>query len=133
VLKLAAAFLRALGPAIDKLADDFQDLLDFLRPVFDWLSKVFDLAGDVIGKLGSIHLPSIPGINAAAAPASAGVTSYAAPSVNVTIQTGVGDPVAIGRQVARYLDAWTTRGGVVPGGAATVGRTTRGRLRVRPA
>jgi hypothetical protein len=116
VLKLAAAFLRALGPAIDNLSKDFQQLLDWLKPVFDWLSKVFDIAGDVIGKLGSIHLPSIPGFNAAA-PAGA---TFAAPgvgqlaaggTVNVTIQTGVGDPVAIGRTVARYLAAYQGRGG----------------------
>jgi hypothetical protein len=40
------------------------------------------------------------------------VQQQAAPVV-VNIQTGVGDPVAIGREVSRTLDAYTSRGGVV--------------------
>src|SRR4029077_267175 len=107
VLSVAATVLKALGPAIDDLSSSFQDLLDWLQPVFDWLSKIAGIAGDVIGALGSIH---IPGINMATSSAAAG---RAGAPVSVTIQTGVGDPVATGRQVAKYLGAYQLRGGTV--------------------
>lgn len=109
VLTLSGAFLKQLGPAIDKLADDFENLLDFLKPVFDWLSSIADIAGSVIGQLGNIH---IPGINAATS--STGPSTMAAP-VSVTINAGVGDPVAIGKVVARVLGSYQLRGGSVAG------------------
>jgi hypothetical protein len=134
IIKLATALLRVLAPALDAAVALFDDLVAALKPVFTWLDNILDIAGDVVGKLNSIKLPSLPFSLAAPAPASfaAGPAQLAAPAINVTIQTGVGDPVAIGRTVARYLDAWTQRGGAVPGGAATVARVT-GRARLRPA
>lgn len=105
VLDLATAFVKNLVPAIRRIGDAFSDVMRFLQPVFDILGKIAGLAGDAIGALGNIH---IPGINVVAPPAG----RSSAP-VNVTINTGVGDPVAIGRQVSRYLAAYQLRGGTV--------------------
>lgn len=105
-LDIAAAFLEHLGPAIDGLADAFDGLMDFLKPVLDALGTIADLAGSALGSIGNIHLPFL-------ASSPAGASSRSGAPVNVTIQTGVGDPVAIGRQVARYLAAYQLRGGTV--------------------
>lgn len=37
---------------------------------------------------------------------------YGGSGVNITVQTGVGDPVAIGREVAKVMDAYSRRSGV---------------------
>jgi hypothetical protein len=36
---------------------------------------------------------------------------YGGSGVNITVQTGVGDPVAIGREVAKVMDAYSRRSG----------------------
>lgn len=110
VLDVTDAFLKNLKPALTTIGDVFQDLMDFMQPVFDMLNDLAGLAGDVIGSIGSIH---IPGINMAPAPAAASSSAgtFAASPITVNVQAGVGDPVAIGRTVARYLGAYTGRGG----------------------
>jgi hypothetical protein len=104
-LDIVSAVANKLGPELKNLGDVFQDVLDFIEPVLDALRTLADLAGGVLGQLGSIHIPGINMTSTAAGPA------HLAAPVAVTINTGVGDPVAIGRAVSRYLGTYQLRGG----------------------
>jgi hypothetical protein len=105
VIKIATAFGRALGPALEKIGAGFRKLLDWARPVIDALSTIARLGGDAIGAIGgAIGLRSVePGAGSAVA------ARGGSPVVNV--YAGVGDPVAIGREVSRVLGAYTVRAG----------------------
>ena len=108
VLDLATAFVKNLVPAIRTIGDKFSDLMRFLQPVLDALGTIAGLAGDALGSIGGIF-KSGP---ATAGSSSAGASTTAA-GITVNVNTGVGDPVAIGRAVARYLSAYQLRGGTV--------------------
>jgi hypothetical protein len=117
VADVATALLTALGPALDGLSDAFDSVVGFIKPVLDWLRRLLDVVGDVADALGNLKVPDLklpdirfPSFGSAPGTTSAGVGAFAgAPVVNIS--TGVGDPVAIGRAVAKVLDAWQLRGG----------------------
>ena len=112
-LDLVSAISGPLNTALNGLGDLFSKLLDWIRPVLDMLGNLANLAGDVIGNIGGIigigqSAPAAAG-RGRGAPGAVGLSA----GIHITVQTGVGDPVAIGRTVARYLGAYTVRGGSV--------------------
>ncbi len=110
-LAIAKAVAGPLNAALKGLGDVFQDVLDWIAPVLDALRTLGDLAGKGLGAIGDIvpWSTSAPASSRSGAP-TAGLQSG---GMHVTIQTGVGDPVAIGRAVARYLGSYQLRGGTV--------------------
>jgi hypothetical protein len=108
VLDLATAFVKNLVPAIKRIGQAFTDVMQFLQPVLDALGSIAGLAGDALGAVGGIFR----GAPATAGAAAVSRTSSSA-GITVNVNTGVGDPVAIGRTVARYLRAYELRGGTV--------------------
>lgn len=113
-LKLVGIFADVLTAAIKTAMSWLGKLGDVLRPILDTLGKVAGLIGDVGGAIGGI-IPHAAALSAPAGPASStrmlGATAGA--GVNVSIHVGVGDPVAIGRQLAQVLNAYGLRGGRV--------------------
>lgn len=90
----------ALG-AFNAVTAPVQHLIDLVQNLLDKIASIH---------LPSIHLPSIPGLGRAVSP---GATSYGASSsggavYNITVNTGVGDPVAIGGAVAQVLQRRNT-------------------------
>jgi hypothetical protein len=106
LLKLAADLVGALGRgvagALEKVGGLFRKLSDWAQPLIRALQKVADLAGNVAGKVGGF----VGGITGGGRSAAGG-----ARALSVTVNAGVGDPVAIGREVSRVLGAYSSRSG----------------------
>ena len=111
-LKLVTILATTLSAAVSTLMGWLDKLHDALKPVLDLLGKAGDLIGSVGGAIGGI----VGGTAAPAAPATAGVRGArlgASGGLSITVQAGIGDPVAIGKSVARVLDSYALRGGIV--------------------
>jgi hypothetical protein len=91
--------------------------------IYDAIKRLLDLVGQLIAKLGSIHVPhiSLPGLNMASASTTSaamrGVSSYAAPvaSGGVVINiTGAIDPESTAKAVRRAMARYDRRRGTRP-------------------
>jgi phage-related protein len=93
------------GKIIDTIALAFERLLNPLKAIVIAIDGI--KAG--IASLQNLSIPSIPGLNAAAA--STGPSTYgSAPSITVNV-TGAVDPVGVSRQIERILATGRMRGG----------------------
>jgi hypothetical protein len=102
VVKVATALGGALSGAMEKVGGWFRKLESWAQPVIRALQKVADLAGGAIGKVSGVL-----GIGG-----RSGGSSRSAPGgVSIVVNAGVGDPVAIGREVSRVLGAYSSRSG----------------------
>lgn len=108
-LDIVAAVAGPLNSALKGLGRLFSDIVKWIQPVLDALGDLAGLAGDVLGAVGGI-IPHSAGPAGRSASGTVGVRSG---GMVVNVNTGVGDPVAIGRAVARYLGAYQLRGGPV--------------------
>jgi hypothetical protein len=109
-LRLVGIFATSLTAAIKVAMDWLGKLGDALRPVLDALGKVGGFLGDVGGAIGGI-VPHVAPAAPASSSRSVGATAAGGGGINVSIRVGVGDPVAIGRQLATVLNAYGLRGG----------------------
>lgn len=122
----ADAALRDVFPAIGALTNPLKFLADYgaaavemFKNLGTWASNAASAVWDFISAIGSVPSGpiSFPGVPRAASSAARSRSSStrstsSAGGVNVTIQAGVGDPVAIARAVQRVLDTRRYRLGV---------------------
>jgi hypothetical protein len=102
-----------LADAIGGVLDAWEDFVHFVQhnPISDLIGG----AGDIIGGRSGVAptFAATGGLAPLAATRSSGAAAAPGGAPNITINMGVGDPVAIGRQVARVLSAYRSRGGTI--------------------
>lgn len=123
-ISLGKGIANGLISQLNKAIDAMNALLGQVKSK----SKYLGVSGALVGKLlGDIQISQIPQLAEGGVVNSAtlAVIGEAGPeavipldrmghmtgNVNITVQTGVGDPVAIGREVARVMDAYSRRSG----------------------
>lgn len=129
VVEVGKELWHLMAPFIDSLEQAWGAAKTFgsivagvFSSVWNAIKRVIDLLGSLASKVGSIHLPHIPGVNVAAYPvpmmAPAGAGTFAAETgqgmiVNVTV-TGAIDPESSAIQIKRILERYDRRRGRRP-------------------
>ena len=104
VKQVADTLKNALGAAFDWVKDRIQSVIDFIQRFIDKIRGAADFVKDKLSFLPGIGSASVTvGQTAFVSRAVVGPATTTTPTINVTIQTGVGDPAAIARAVRRTL------------------------------
>ena len=107
VKKVAEVVGNALASAFDWASEKVRGLIDWVKGLIDWLRDAWDRISriaDNIPFIGSSVTVTGSGLAARTATAGGPSTASTAPAgVTINVNTGVGDPAAIAREIRRAL------------------------------
>jgi hypothetical protein len=104
--------LNAAGQAIQTVVDKLNGLVNIINGILG--IPFIALPNQALGAIGAPSIPYLPEVGGLAPSINPGALRGIrgqGTGVNVTVQTGIGDPVLIGRQVVNAINAYERRNG----------------------